>query len=47
MFWTTGGEVRRVGLRAGKFVEAGPRAGRFMKAYISWVHGQEIVGWKP
>jgi len=28
--WTTGGQVRRVGLRAGRFVEAGPRAGRFV-----------------
>ncbi|QCD87256.1 hypothetical protein DEO72_LG3g1790 [Vigna unguiculata] len=27
MCWTTGGEVRRAGLRAGRFVEAGPRAG--------------------
>jgi len=30
MCWTTGGQVRRVGLRAGRFVEAGPRAGRFV-----------------
>jgi len=30
MCWTTGGKVRRVGLRAGKFVEAGPRAGKFV-----------------
>jgi len=28
--WTTEGQVRRAGLRAGRFVEAGPRAGRFM-----------------
>ncbi|QCE03712.1 hypothetical protein DEO72_LG8g1737 [Vigna unguiculata] len=27
MCWTTGGQVRRAGLRAGRFVEAGPRAG--------------------
>jgi len=27
-----GGEVRRVGLRVGKFVEAGPRIGRFVEA---------------
>ncbi|QCD83700.1 hypothetical protein DEO72_LG2g4047 [Vigna unguiculata] len=27
MCWTTGGQVRRVGLRVGRFVEAGPRAG--------------------
>ncbi|QCD78747.1 hypothetical protein DEO72_LG1g2383 [Vigna unguiculata] len=27
MCWTTGGQVRRVGLRAGRFVEAGPRMG--------------------
>ncbi|QCD89647.1 hypothetical protein DEO72_LG4g593 [Vigna unguiculata] len=25
--WTTGGQVYRVGLRAGRFVEVGPRAG--------------------
>jgi len=30
--WTIGGEVRRVGLRAGRFVEARPRAGRFVEA---------------
>jgi len=30
--WTTGGEVRRVGLRAGRFVEVGPRASRFVEA---------------
>jgi len=30
--WAMGGEVRRVGLRAGRFVEAGPRATRFVKA---------------
>jgi len=30
MCWTTGGQVRRVGLRAERFVEAGPRAGRFV-----------------
>ena len=41
--WTTGREVRRVGLRAGRFVEAGPRAGKFVEACISWVHGQVLV----
>jgi len=30
--WTTGGEVHRVGLQAGRFVEARLRAGRFVKA---------------
>jgi len=30
MCWTTGIKVRRAGLRAGRFVEAGPRAGRFV-----------------
>jgi len=30
MCWTTGEQVRRAGLRAGRFVEAGPRAGRFV-----------------
>jgi len=30
--WTTGREVHRVGLRAGKFVEAGLRARRFVEA---------------
>ena len=30
--WTMGGEIRRVRLRAGRFVEAGLRAGRFMEA---------------
>ena len=30
--WTRGGEVCRVGLRAGRFVEARPQAGRFMEA---------------
>ena len=30
MCWTTGGQVRRAGLQAGRFVEAGPRAGRFV-----------------
>jgi len=30
MCWTTGSQVRRAGLRAGRFVEAGPRAGRFV-----------------
>jgi len=38
-----GGEVCRVELRAGRFVEAGPRAGRFVEACISWVHGQVLV----
>ena len=28
-------EVRRVGLRAGRFVEAGLRADKFVEAYIS------------
>jgi len=32
MCWTTTREVRRVGLRAERFVEAGPRAGRFVEA---------------
>ena len=32
MCWTTGEEVRRVGLRAGRFVEAGPRESRFVGA---------------
>ena len=27
---TTSGEVRRAGLRVGRFIEAGPRAGRFV-----------------
>jgi len=27
------GEVRRVGLRAGRFVEVGPRVGRFVEAW--------------
>jgi len=40
---TTGGEVCRVGLRAGWFVEAGPRVGRFVEAYISWVRDQVLV----
>ena len=31
VFWTTGGEVRRIGLRARRFVEARPRAGRFVE----------------
>jgi len=30
MSWTTGGQVRRVGLTAGRFVEAGPRVGMFV-----------------
>jgi len=30
--WTTGGEVHRVGLRAGRFIEAGLQAGRFVEA---------------
>jgi len=30
--WTSGREVRRVGLRAGRFVEARPQAGRFVEA---------------
>ena len=37
--WTTGGEVRRVGLLAWRFIEAGQRPGRFVGAsYIlgSW-----------
>jgi len=29
--WTTGGEVRRVGLQAGRFVEVGLRAVRFVE----------------
>ena len=29
--WTTGGEVRRVGLRAGRFVEVGPWTDKFME----------------
>jgi len=29
--WTTDGEVRRVGLRVGRFVEARVRAGRFVE----------------
>jgi len=32
MCWTTGGEVHRFGLRAGRFVEAGQRVGRFVGA---------------
>jgi len=32
MCWTIGREVRRVGLRAGRFIEAGPRADRFVWA---------------
>ena len=32
MCWTTSGDVRRVGLRAGRFVEVEPRAGRFVGA---------------
>jgi len=32
MCWTTGGEVRIVGLRAGRFVDAGPQAVRFVEA---------------
>jgi len=39
MCWTTGGQVRRVGLRAGRFEEARPRAGRFVRASCSRVHG--------
>ena len=31
--WTMGGEVRRVGLRAGRFVEVGPRTDRFVEAW--------------
>jgi len=30
--WTMSGEVRRVGLRVGRFVEVGLRAGRFVEA---------------
>ena len=30
--WTTGGEVCRIGLREGRFVEAGPRADMFVEA---------------
>jgi len=30
--WTTGGKVRRFGLQAWRFVEVGPRAGRFVEA---------------
>jgi len=30
--WTTNEEVRRVGLRAGRFVGAGPRVGKFVEA---------------
>ena len=41
--WTTGGEVRRVGLRARSFVEVEPRVGKFVEACISWVHGQAIA----
>ena len=32
--WTTSGKVRRVGLRAGRFIEVGPQVGRFVEAYI-------------
>jgi len=42
--WTTGGEVRRVGLRAGRFVEARLLMGSFVEACISWVHGQ-VIAW--
>ena len=38
-----GREVRRVGLQAERFVKAGPRADRFVEAYISWVHGQVLL----
>ena len=30
MCWTTVGHVRRVGLQVERFVEEGPRAGRFV-----------------
>jgi len=30
MCWTTGGQVDGVGLRVERFVEVGPRAGRFV-----------------
>jgi len=30
MCWTTGGQVRRAGLRAGRFEEAGPQADKFV-----------------
>jgi len=30
--WTMVGEVLRVGLRAGRFVEIGPQMGRFVEA---------------
>jgi len=29
---TTSGQVRRAELRAGRFIEAGPQAGRFVRA---------------
>jgi len=35
MCWTTGGQVRRVGLRVGRYVEAGPWTGRFV--WASWI----------
>jgi len=37
--WTTGGEVRRVGLQVGRFVEVWPWADKFMEAWYilgSW-----------
>ena len=43
MCWTTGGEVRGVGLRAGRFVEVRSRTDRFVEACISWVHSQVIA----
>jgi len=36
-------EVRRVGLRVMRFVEAEPQVGRFVEACISWVHGQVML----
>jgi len=33
--WTTDGEVRRVGLQVGRFIETRPRAGRFVETCIS------------
>ena len=41
--WTTGGEVRRVRLRARRFVEARPQVGRFVEA--SYILGPWSSNW--
>ncbi|QCE06799.1 hypothetical protein DEO72_LG9g1813 [Vigna unguiculata] len=41
--WTTGGQIRRVGLRVGRFIEAGPRAGMFVSPFLFVIGDDRVI----